>query len=262
MSTFDSRISDWSSDVCSSDLVALLLPAGEADVDRPLQHVVAHVELLGLGAHQLHELHGVELALAAVAPDRIQRLFEEGGVRHAGDFDRVLEGQEDALAGTLLRRHLQQVLALVEHLALGCLVALAAGQHIGEGGLAGAVGPHEGVHLAGLHRQVDALQDRLAADGGVQVLDLKHGYYASSVFSTAAASRSAGVNSLITSIYPTMLALNSSSCSAGIQYSSCWAPPTTLRSNPSRKALRTAKRVTKPLPSPVLVFQSRAIWQA
>src|SRR3546814_3296458 len=83
------RISDWCSDVCSSD------------------------------RHQLHELHGIELVLAAVAPHRVQRLLEESGVGHAGNLDRVLERQEDALAGALLRRHLQEVLALEQHRAVG-----------------------------------------------------------------------------------------------------------------------------------------------
>jgi hypothetical protein len=41
--------------------------------------------------------------------------------------------------------------------ALGDLVALAARQHLGQGALAGAVRPHDGVDLAGLHGEVDAL---------------------------------------------------------------------------------------------------------
>src|SRR3546814_2933151 len=60
------------------------------------------------------------------------------------------------------------------HRAVGGLIAFTTRQHVGEGGLARAVGAHHGVHLAGLNCQVDPVQDRLAVDGGVQVLDLKH----------------------------------------------------------------------------------------
>src|SRR5690606_28411201 len=39
----------------------------------------------------------------------------------------------------------------------------------------GAIGPHDGVHLAGLHVQRQALEDFLAGDAGVEVFDLEHG---------------------------------------------------------------------------------------
>ena len=56
--------------------------------------------------------------LAAVLADGVDRRLQEVDVADAGDLDRVLEGQEDALAGPLLGVHVQQVLALVEDLAL------------------------------------------------------------------------------------------------------------------------------------------------
>ncbi len=59
-------------------------------------------------------------------------------------------------------------------LALGDLVVLAAGQHAGQGGLAGAVRPHDGVDFAGFNLEVDAAQDFRAVDVGVQILDLEH----------------------------------------------------------------------------------------
>src|SRR5256885_7710252 len=46
-------------------------------------------------------------------------------------------------------------------------------QHLGEGALAGAVRPHDGVHLAGVYRQVDAAQDLLALDCRVKVANLE-----------------------------------------------------------------------------------------
>ena len=42
--------------------------------------------------------------------DRVQRRFEEVGVVHAGDLDRILERHEHALAGALFRIHREQVL--------------------------------------------------------------------------------------------------------------------------------------------------------
>ena len=98
---------------------------------------------------QLDELHARPVrARRASLAHGVERLLQEGGVGDAGDLDRILEGQEDARGGPLLGRQLQQVLALVEHLALGHLVALAAGQDVGQGGFARAVRPHDGVHLA------------------------------------------------------------------------------------------------------------------
>ena len=46
---------------------------------------------------------------------------------------------------------------------------------VGQGRLAGAVGPHQGVHLAAVDRQLDPAQDGLAFDGDVEVLDLEQG---------------------------------------------------------------------------------------
>ena len=44
--------------------------------------------------------------------DGVDRGLEEVGVADAGNLDRILEGQENALAGPVLGRHGQQVLAL------------------------------------------------------------------------------------------------------------------------------------------------------
>ena len=62
--------------------------------------------------------------------------------------------------------------AVVADLAAGHLVALAAGQHVGERALARAVRPHDRVHLAGADLQVDAAQDLLVVDRDPKVLML------------------------------------------------------------------------------------------
>jgi hypothetical protein len=133
-----------------------------------------HVEQLHLLPDQLRELDGVELLLAAVLADGVERGLEEVAVVDARDLDRVLEGEEQAFGGALLGIHLQQVLAVEGDTPLDHLVGLASGEHRGKRALAGAVRPHDGVHLARLHRERDAPQDVLVFDARVQVVDLEH----------------------------------------------------------------------------------------
>ena len=105
---------------------------------------------------------------------RVQRRAQEVHVADAGDLDRVLEGQEHARARALLGCQRQQVLAVERHAAAGDLVALAAGQHVGQRALARAVGSHDGVHLARADVEVEAVEDLCAVDLDVEVLDLEH----------------------------------------------------------------------------------------
>ena len=105
------------------DLVPLLLAAGEALVDRALDELVVELDDLRPLLHEGEELEGVELREAAVLADRVRRRLQEVDVAHPGDLDRVLEGEEDALAGPHLGREGEEVLALVEDLALGDGVA-------------------------------------------------------------------------------------------------------------------------------------------
>ena len=155
-------------------LVAFLLAAAEALVDRPIEQALVDVQHLDLLLDQGQEVHGVEFLQAAVPADGVDSRLEEVRVAHSWDLDGVLEGQEDALAGPFLRGHVQQVLAQVENLSLSRLVGFPAGKHLGQGALAGAVGTHDGVDLAGVDRQIDAAQDLLAIDARVQVPDFQH----------------------------------------------------------------------------------------
>ncbi len=90
----------------------------------------------------------------------------------AGDLDRILEREEDALLRALLGIHLEQILAVVVHLAAGDLVRRVSGEHLRERALAGPVRPHDRVHLAGVHREADAAKDWLIANAGVKISDL------------------------------------------------------------------------------------------
>jgi hypothetical protein len=91
----------------------------------------------------------------------VQRGLEEVRIVHAGDLDGVLERHEDAFPGTRVGIHLEQVLALEQNLAAGDDVFRVAGQRARERALAGAVGPHDGVHLAFVHVKVDPPEDLL-----------------------------------------------------------------------------------------------------
>ena len=62
------------------DLVALLLAAREPLVHRAAEHRLIHLEQLRLLADELHELDGVELLLAAILAERVQRGLEKVGV--------------------------------------------------------------------------------------------------------------------------------------------------------------------------------------
>jgi hypothetical protein len=70
---------------------------------------------IGLLADQFEELDGVDLGLAAVLALALSACFEEVHVVHAGDLDRVLERQEHAASGPLVRFQFEQVFALVGH---------------------------------------------------------------------------------------------------------------------------------------------------
>ena len=68
-------------------------------------------------AHTAHEVGRREVRFAARAPLRVERRLEEGHRRDAGDFDRILKGEEHALGGALVRRQIEDVLAVEQHVA-------------------------------------------------------------------------------------------------------------------------------------------------
>ena len=155
------------------DLVALLLAAGEAGVDRAIEQGLIHLHDLHLVADQIQEVHGVEFVDAAVLADGVERRLEEVHVADAGDLDRVLEGEEDAFARPILGGHFEQVLAVVGDASAGDLVKFAAGEHLGQRALAAAVGPHDGMDFTGVHGEVDAFQNFTIANFGVQIFDFE-----------------------------------------------------------------------------------------
>ncbi len=149
-------------------------PPEKPDVQRPAQHVLRDAQLRRRIAHALHEVGRLQFGLATRAPLRVQRRLEKGHRRDAGNLDRILKGQKQPLRGALVRLEVENVLAVEQHFALRDLIALAAGDDIGERRFAGAVRPHDRRDLAGLHGEREALEDFTVADGDVEVLDFEH----------------------------------------------------------------------------------------
>ncbi len=110
---------------------------------------------------------------AVLGADGVERGLEEVHVADAGDFDGILEGEEDAFAGAVFGREFEQVFAVVGDAAAGNDVELAAGQHLGQRAFAAAVGAHDGVDFTGVHGEVDALQNFTIANFGVQIFDFE-----------------------------------------------------------------------------------------
>src|SRR5579883_192820 len=165
------------------DLAALLLAAREALVQVAREHRLIHLEQTQLVAQQLAELARrhrlavrlgvglVRLAHGAVGE------AQEVGHADAGNGHGILECKEEAFLGALVRAHLQDILAVDEHLAARHLVIRMPHQRAGQGALARAVGAHQRVGLALAHRQVNALQNLAALHGHVQILDRQLPYH-------------------------------------------------------------------------------------
>ena len=91
----------------------------------------------------------------------------------AGDFDRILERQEYALGGALVRRHFQEVLTPVQDFAAGDFVARLAGDDVRKRRFAGAVRPHDRVHLARIHGERQPMEDFAILDTDLQIFHFK-----------------------------------------------------------------------------------------
>ena len=153
------------------DLAALLLAAREPLVDRAGRELPVDLEQVHLLVEALVIGGGVDLL--ALGHAGLEGGAQEIGDAHPGDLARVLEGEEDALARPLVGLLLEDGLPVDQDVALGDRVVGVAGDGLGHGRLAGAVGPHDGVDLAGIDREGDTLDDFLVPGGDVQVLDFE-----------------------------------------------------------------------------------------
>jgi hypothetical protein len=166
-------------------LQALLLAPGEALVHVSRGDRLVHLEQRHLLADELAELAhrdpapegvgGIDVRVRAEAGAAgVDRRPQEARHRQAGDRHRVLEGEEHAEPRALVDGELKQVVTLPEHLARLDDVGGMAHERVRQGGLARAVGAHDGVDLAVADGQLDPLQDlmlRIRDRGDVQVVD-------------------------------------------------------------------------------------------
>ena len=83
------------------------------------------------------------------------------------NLHRILETEEDTLAGTVLRWHLQQILAIEDDLARSDRIGRATRQNSREGALAGAIRTHHSMHLTRVDGEVDPFQYFLIANVGM-----------------------------------------------------------------------------------------------
>ena len=153
------------------DLAALFLAAGEALVDRTRGESPRHLEevhfLVKLGVI----LGGLELL--ALGQARLQGGTKEVGDGHPGNFTRVLEGKEDALAGPRVGLHLENALAVEKDVTGGHGVIGVAGDDFSQRAFARTVRSHDGVHLPGRKIKAQAAENFAVADADVKIVDFE-----------------------------------------------------------------------------------------
>ena len=163
------------------DLEPLLLSTREPVVDVARRELARNLELVHRRQHLLAKLghrHRVVLAARPRLAHGIDGRAEKACNGDARDRVRVLEGEEEASLRTLVRAHLDEVLAVEEDLALGDHVTGMTHQRVGEGRLARAVRPHDGVDLVPIHGQIDARDDLSPVfERDVQIVDLEHCHF-------------------------------------------------------------------------------------
>src|SRR5690606_27938097 len=153
------------------DLAALFLAAGKALIE-----VTA-----GKGRIHLQARHGLAQLLAELGqrdlitlfPAGVDRRPQEVGNAHARDFTGILEAEKESRTGALIGFHLQKIFAVEINPAGSDLITRMARQSIGQRALSRTVGTHEGVDLAALDLQRNALEDLVSLYFDVEILDFE-----------------------------------------------------------------------------------------
>ena len=172
-----------------------LLAAGKAFVDTAFTERRVDVQFI----HRGLDLFDPVPQLRRLTADRGGGRTQEVRHRHAGHLDGVLHGQEQAGAGALVDAHLQDVAAVERDGARRDPVFRVSGDGVGQRGLAGPVGAHQCMRLAGAHRQVDPVEDgdlvavRCVLDADVEVFDFQSCHEAANLDSVMASSCSMAV---------------------------------------------------------------------
>jgi hypothetical protein len=97
--------------------------------------------------------------------------------RHAGEQREVLERAGDAMAGDAVRRHVQQVLTLEQHSALGRLVDPA--DDVEHRRFPGAVRPDQPTDLARVDREAESVKGGDSPESHGHALNVKQTHGAS-----------------------------------------------------------------------------------
>ncbi len=166
------------------DFGALLFAAGEADVQRTLQHLHVDLQIAGGFLDAADEIRRRQFRLAARLALLVHRNLEELHGGDTGNFDRILEGKENALGGALGGVQLQNAFAVIENVTGGDFIIFAARQDVGQRRLAGTVRAHDGGDFTSGNLQVETLDDLGFGIGDlcVQVDDFKHVQFSRSCF--------------------------------------------------------------------------------
>ena len=130
----------------------------------------------GGGLHTAEELRNFQRLFAARLALRIQSYLQELHRRDARYFHWILECQEDALGGALGRVELKNRFSVVENVAFGDFVVLAASEDIGQSRFAGTVRAHDRRDFTGLDRKIQAANDlgAVLGDARMQISDFQH----------------------------------------------------------------------------------------
>ncbi len=105
---------------------------------------------------------------------RVNRRLEKRCAADPRDLNRVLEGQEKALASSHFRLKREQILSTIGYTASSYVIPLSPGKYVGERALARTIRPHDGMHLAGGDRKVEVFQNFLARNRDGEAIDFQH----------------------------------------------------------------------------------------
>ena len=109
-----------------------------------------------------------------MAAHGIKGFLQKDSVGDAGNFHRILKGQENTITCAFLWRQVQEVLSFIEDLPLCNLIAVPAGQYVGQGTLSGAVGPHDRMGFTGIDLQAQPFEDFGSVNRSMKIFDFQH----------------------------------------------------------------------------------------
>jgi hypothetical protein len=139
-----------------------------------MERTLVHLHERHLLFDEQKKIHRIELGLAAMPALRVQRGLQQIDVADTRDFDGVLKREKESLARPFLGRKRQQIPIAIPHRAARHVIVIATGQYMRKRALARPVRPHDRVHFARVHAQVEPAQNRLAFHVDVQIADFKH----------------------------------------------------------------------------------------